>query len=157
MTRWAWSGTTDRLSSVFSPDGTLISASAAPHCRDTEKPGAGSFVLKGESIVIPPVVPLSLFQGRFILGCWRGRQFIQYPTSTTDSKWHLTTADGMKLYITINVMMGIHILPHVENYWSTDDKLNGPCISRLMSRTRSEKLGQYLHLNDRSDYTERGQ
>ena len=63
----------------------------------------------------------------------------------------------MKLYITINVMMGIHILPHVENYWSTDDKLNVPCISRLMSRTRSEKLGQYLHLNDRSDYTERGQ
>ena len=74
-----------------------------------------------------------------------------------DSKWHPTTAEEMKLYIAVNVMMGIHILSRVENYWSTDDKLNVPCISRLKSRTRSEKLGQYLHLNDRSDYTERGQ
>ena len=57
----------------------------------------------------------------------------------------------------MNVMMGIHILPCVENYWSTDDKLNVPCISRLMSRTQFEKLGQYLHLNGRSNYVTRGQ
>ena len=29
-----------------------------------------------------------------------------------DSKWHPTTAEEMKLYIAINVMMGIHILVH---------------------------------------------
>ena len=48
-----------------------------------------------------------------------------------DSKWHLTTAEEMKLYIAIDVMMGIHILPRVENYWFTDDKLNVPCISKI--------------------------
>ena len=74
-----------------------------------------------------------------------------------DSKWHPTTVEEMKLYIAINVMMGIHILPRVENYWSTDDKLKVPCISRLMSRTRFEKLGQYLNLNDRSNHIDRGQ
>ena len=63
----------------------------------------------------------------------------------------------MKLYIAINVMMGIHILPRVENYWSTDDKLNVPCIFRLTSRTRFEKLGQYLRVNNRADYAPRGQ
>ena len=74
-----------------------------------------------------------------------------------DAKWHPTTGEEMKLYVAINVVMGIHILPRVENYWSTDDKLNVPFIFRLMSRTRFEKLGQYLHLNDRSDYIVRGQ
>ena len=44
---------------------------------------AGNFALKGESFVVPPVVPLSLLQGSFILGCWRGRYFVQNPTSTT--------------------------------------------------------------------------
>ena len=57
----------------------------------------------------------------------------------------------------MNVMMGIHILPCVENYWSTDDELNVPCISRLMSRTRFEKLGQYLRINNCADNTPRGQ
>ena len=44
---------------------------------------AGNRTVKGESFVVPPVVPLSLLQGRFILGCWRGRYFVQYPTSAT--------------------------------------------------------------------------
>ena len=74
-----------------------------------------------------------------------------------DSKWHPTTGEEIKLYIAINVMIGIHILPRVENYWSTDDKLNVPCISRLMSRTRFEKLDQYLHLNCHSNNRDRGQ
>ena len=42
---------------------------------------AGNSAVKGESFVVPPVVPLSLLQGSFILGCWRGRYFVQYPTS----------------------------------------------------------------------------
>ena len=44
---------------------------------------AGNSAVKGESFVVPPVVPLSLLQGSFILGCWRGRYFVQYPTSAT--------------------------------------------------------------------------
>ena len=56
---------------------------------------AGNFAVKGESFVVPPVVPLSLLQGNFavkglimmmmnfILRCWRGRNFVQYPTSAT--------------------------------------------------------------------------
>ena len=56
---------------------------------------AGNFAVKGESFVVPPGVPLSLLQGNFavkglimmmmnfILRCWRGRYFVQYPTSAT--------------------------------------------------------------------------
>ena len=44
---------------------------------------AGNSAVKGESFVVPPVVPLSLLQGSFLLGCWRGRYFVQYPTSAT--------------------------------------------------------------------------
>ena len=39
--------------------------------------------IEGESFVVPPVIPLSLLQGSFMLGCWRGRYFVQYPTSAT--------------------------------------------------------------------------
>ena len=74
-----------------------------------------------------------------------------------DPKWRPTTPTDIKLYMAINIMMGIHILPRQGNYWSTDDKLNVPCISRLMPRTRFEKISQYLHLNDRSGYQPRGQ
>ena len=44
---------------------------------------AGNSAVKGESFVVPPVIPLSLLQGSFMLGCWRGRYFVQYPTSAT--------------------------------------------------------------------------
>ena len=50
---------------------------------NAENHGAGGFILKGESFVVPPVVPLSLSQGSFILGCWRRRYFVQDPTSAT--------------------------------------------------------------------------
>ena len=49
---------------------------------------AGNSAVKGESFVVPPVVPLSLLQGSFILGCWRGRYFVQYPTSDEDVCCH---------------------------------------------------------------------
>ena len=73
-----------------------------------------------------------------------------------DPRWQNTDAGEMKVYMAINIMMGIHILPRYTNYWSTDERLNVPCISRLMSRVRFEKLGQYLHLNDKRQCAARG-
>ncbi|KAL8573000.1 hypothetical protein ACOMHN_010430 [Nucella lapillus] len=66
-----------------------------------------------------------------------------------DPKWQPVTANDIKLYLAINIMMRIHDMPRPKNYWSKDDKLDVPCISRLMSRTRFEKIGRYFHVNDR--------
>lgn len=74
-----------------------------------------------------------------------------------DPKWKETSAGEMKVWVAINIMMGIHILPRVACYWSTDPDLNVPSISRLMSRTRFEKLGQYFHMRDRRAYIPFGQ
>jgi len=63
----------------------------------------------------------------------------------------------MKVYLAINIMMGIHVLPRFNLYWSQDDRLNVPCVSSLMPRSRFEKLGQYLHLNDRTKSVPKGQ
>lgn len=82
---------------------------------------------------------------------------MQTEKGVVDSKWRPTTTEEVKVYFAINIMMGIHVLPRVQCYWSSDDTLNVPCISGLMSRTRFEKIGQYLHLNDRTEYIPRGQ
>ena len=62
---------------------------------------AGNPTVKGESFVVPPVVPLSLLQGSFILGCWRGRYFVQYPTSA------LLGEDSTRDYPTAQPFFGI--------------------------------------------------
>jgi hypothetical protein len=42
--------------------------------------------------------------------------------------------------------MGIHQLPRVEDYWSTDDRLGVPGIAKLMPLNRYRKLNQYIHI-----------
>ena len=74
-----------------------------------------------------------------------------------DPRWQPVTIGEVKLFIAINIMMGLHICPRIELYWSTDEELNVPAISKLMSRTRYEKINQYLHLNDRTHQIPRGQ
>ena len=74
-----------------------------------------------------------------------------------DKIWKPTTPEEMKLFLAINIFFGIVDLPREELYWSTDDRLNQPGVSSLMSRTRFEKLKKYLHLNDRSKQVPKGQ
>jgi hypothetical protein len=52
--------------------------------------------------------------------------------------------------------MGIHHLPAYSHYWSEDDFLRVDAISRIMSKTRYEKMSQYLHIADDSRNPPRG-
>ena len=64
---------------------------------------------------------------------------------TGDPLWHPTTADEVKAYIGINIAMGIKNLPGYKDYWSTEPLLHDAFISGILTRTRYEKLCQYLH------------
>ena len=63
----------------------------------------------------------------------------------------------MKAYLGINVMMGIHVLPQLDNYWSSDDYLGVRGIMAVMSRSRFKKITQYFHINDNTTAVARGE
>ena len=74
-----------------------------------------------------------------------------------DTAWYDTTVDEMKAYLAINIMMGIHVLPEIDNYWSSDDFLGVRGIMNVMARNRFKKLTQYFHLNNNDTAVARGE
>lgn len=58
------------------------------------------------------------------------------------------TENELKVFIGINIIMGYNKLPTIRSYWSVDEDLNVPCISRAMARDRFQAILSNLHLND---------
>lgn len=74
-----------------------------------------------------------------------------------DPAWYDTQVKEMRAYIALNIMMGIHILPEVDMYWSSDDYLGVIGIMKVMTKNRFKKLTQYFHINDNSTAVARGE
>ena len=74
-----------------------------------------------------------------------------------DRYWKEVTVADMKVFVAMNILMGIHVLPEYSCYWSTDDRLRVPGIADLMGKTRYEKINQYFHLVDSAHYIPRGE
>ena len=81
----------------------------------------------------------------------------QADRAVRDQSWYDTTVEEMKAYLGINVMMGIHIMPQLDNYWSSDDYLGVRGIMAVMSRSRFKKITQYFHINDNTTAVARGE
>ncbi|XP_070573837.1 piggyBac transposable element-derived protein 4-like [Ptychodera flava] len=65
-----------------------------------------------------------------------------------DPYWYETKVDEMRAFIAVNILMGIHTLPDVNDYWSTDDRLQVPGIAKVLPKNRYKKLSQYFHINN---------
>lgn len=63
-------------------------------------------------------------------------------------KYTPTSTDEVKLFLGINLLMGIKVLPSYRDYWSTDNDLNDPYISKLMVVNRFGWMLSHLHLNN---------
>ena len=63
----------------------------------------------------------------------------------------------MYLFLGIIIAMGVHVLPSVADYWSTDSLLGVPGISSGMPIDRFKALLSCLHLNDNSKAVLRNQ
>ena len=63
----------------------------------------------------------------------------------------------MYLFLGIIIALGVHVLPSVADYWSTDSLLGVPGISAVMPIDRFKALLSCLHLNDNSKAVPRNQ
>ncbi|XP_059158381.1 piggyBac transposable element-derived protein 4-like [Physella acuta] len=73
-----------------------------------------------------------------------------------DTTWKPVDIADIKLFMYINFMFGIHQLPHYKLYWSTNDLLNVPAVSKVMSRNRYVAIAKYFHLNNNAVFIPRG-
>lgn len=73
------------------------------------------------------------------------------------NNWTPTTVEEIKTYIAIHILMGIHSLPELQNYWSSDPILGIPAIADMMTKNRFKKLTENLHCNDNEKAVPKGQ
>ena len=57
-----------------------------------------------------------------------------------------TTEDEMKVFRQMNFIMGIHKLPSLEDYWSTDKCIGNEKVQSVITRTRFQSILQNLLL-----------
>ena len=68
----------------------------------------------------------------------------------------LVTAEEMKKFIRVNIMMGIKRLPSYRDYWSSNPQLNDAYINSSMPVKRFSFLLSNLHLNDQTKEAKKG-
>ena len=66
----------------------------------------------------------------------------------TSYHWVDTFTEEMMFFLGIHLVMGVHKLPSVEDYWSTHPLLDAPGVIQGMSIHRFKALKSSLHLND---------
>ena len=64
--------------------------------------------------------------------------------------WRDTNIEEMTAFLGMLVGMGLHRLPTIELYWSTDPLFRVPALAHIMPVKRFKKLLDGLHLNDNS-------
>ncbi len=76
---------------------------------------------------------------------------VDYPDNYI-SKWVDTDIEEMKKFIGIVFLMGIIYKPSIAMYWSTNELLETPAFSKIMSRNRFQLILKFLHFNDNRLY-----
>ena len=64
------------------------------------------------------------------------------------SLWKPTNFDGMWLYITVTLVMGIVNKPQYHMHWTTQHVFATPIFSRLMRQDRCEQLRKMIYFNN---------
>ena len=59
-----------------------------------------------------------------------------------------TTLEELCAFLRINILMGIHKLSKMRDYWSVDEGLGNTLIQKMMTRDRFLEILQNLHLAD---------
>lgn len=71
-----------------------------------------------------------------------------YASQKQAKNWADTNETEIKAFIGCLILMAIHELPHLENYWSSDPVLRFESISKVMTAKRFKKLIENIHCNN---------
>ena len=74
----------------------------------------------------------------------------RYAHQKKRSNWVDVSKDEVWSFLGIIVLMGIHRLPRVRNYWSKDELLGVSAVQEAMSLNRFWAIWSNLHLVDNS-------
>ena len=74
----------------------------------------------------------------------------RYARLRKKGNWADVDREEMWTFMGINILMGIHRLPRISNYWSRDSLLGIPALKRYMSRNRFWEIWTHLHIVDNS-------
>ena len=79
-----------------------------------------------------------------------------YAQQNKPREWEDTTADEIRAFLAMLIAMGIHGLPRVRMFWSTDPLFRVQPVADIMTRQRFMKLVGNLHVNDNNKAVPRG-
>jgi len=65
--------------------------------------------------------------------------------------------EEIKTFITVHILMGIHTLPELRHYWSSDNLLGVPAVANLIIKARFKKLTENISFNDNTKAVSRGE
>jgi hypothetical protein len=74
-----------------------------------------------------------------------------------DKPFKPVTKDELKVFLGINILMGIKRPCSYHDYWSTYEELRDPYISSLMTLNRFSWILSHIHLNDNKLMPRNGQ
>lgn len=74
----------------------------------------------------------------------------RYAASCNAQNWQELSEGEFKAFLGMIIQMGIHKLPTIEDYWSSDPILQVIEIAETMTLQRFQKILQFLHVNDNS-------
>lgn len=73
---------------------------------------------------------------------------IQSRKKSMFNKWEPTNRDGLWIYMTVLLMMGIVQKPELDMYWINDSLFETPIFHRLMSRERFHMIWSMIHFSE---------
>lgn len=72
----------------------------------------------------------------------------RYAKQNNSKNWSDVTVPEIKAFIGCLIAMGIHQLPALKNYWSSDPFLRVDSVASVMTANRFKKIVENLHCND---------
>ena len=73
------------------------------------------------------------------------------------AEWEDLTVPELQSFLGTVLLMGVHVLPTIESYWSTNIFLGASNVVLSFPRDRFTQILRELHFNDNSSAVERGQ
>lgn len=80
----------------------------------------------------------------------------RYASENNITFWSQTDAKELNAFLGIIIMMGLHNLPSIDKYWSSDPLWRVLAVAEVMTVKRFKKILQTFHVNDNSAMPQRG-